>query len=54
MSFTNSVPTSRCPAAGSVPSGRNLRNTRFWVLLDQLLTQPSVVEAKAASDVLRG
>lgn len=38
---------------GSVPSGRNLRNTRFWILLDQLLTQPSVVEAHAASEELR-
>lgn len=38
---------------GAVPSGRNLRNTRFWVLMDQLLTQPTVVEAHAASEALR-
>jgi hypothetical protein len=37
----------------AVPSGRNLRNTRFWLLLDQLLTQPTVVEAHAASEALR-
>jgi hypothetical protein len=38
---------------GAVPSGRNLRNTRFWMLLDQLLTQPTVVEAHVASEALR-
>lgn len=32
-----------------VPSGRNLRNTRLWVLVDQLLTQPTVIEAQAES-----
>ncbi len=36
-----------------VPSGRNLRNTRIWVLMDQLLTQPTVVAALAASDAMR-
>lgn len=37
---------------GAVPSGRNLQNSRLWILLDQLLTQPSVIEAKAATDAL--
>jgi len=37
---------------GAVPSGRNLQNSRMWILVDQLLTQPSVVDAKAATDVL--
>lgn len=37
---------------GAVPSGRNLRNSRLWVLLDQLLTQPTVVDAHAASEGL--
>lgn len=37
---------------GAVPSGRNFRNSRFWMLLDQLLTQPTVVEAHAASEDL--
>lgn len=36
-----------------MPSGRNLRNTRFWMLLDQLLTQPTVVAAHVASEALR-
>jgi len=38
---------------GAVPSGRNLRNSRFWMLLDQLLTQPTLVDAHAASEHLR-
>jgi len=37
---------------GALPSGGpgvNLRTRRFWVLLDQLLTQPTVVDARAAT-----
>lgn len=35
---------------GAIPSGKlNLRNQRFWVLLDQLLTQPTVTDAREAT-----
>lgn len=35
---------------GAVPSGAlNLRAQRFWVLLDQLLTQPTVIDAREAT-----
>jgi hypothetical protein len=35
---------------GAIPSGKlNLRNQRFWVLLDQLLTQPTVIDAREAT-----
>jgi len=38
---------------GAVPSGPlNLRNQRFWVLLDQLLTQPTVIDARDATKKL--
>ncbi|MFD1948593.1 hypothetical protein [Nocardioides aestuarii] len=38
---------------GAVPSGpQNLRAQRFWVLLDQLLTQPTVIDAREATRVL--
>jgi hypothetical protein len=40
---------------GAIPSGPpgvNLRAQRFWVLLDQLLTQPTVVDAREASRAL--
>lgn len=35
---------------GGIPSGpQNLRAQRFWVLLDQLLTQPTVIDARQAT-----
>jgi hypothetical protein len=38
---------------GAIPSGElNLRNQRFWVLLDQLLTQPTVIDARDATKKL--
>jgi hypothetical protein len=38
---------------GAIPSGAlNLRNQRFWVLLDQLLTQPTVIDARDATKKL--
>ncbi|MDP3890500.1 hypothetical protein [Nocardioides sp.] len=38
---------------GGIPSGKqNLRAQRFWVLLDQLLTQPTVIEAREATKEL--
>lgn len=38
---------------GGIPSGaQNLRAQRFWVLLDQLLTQPTVVDAREATKAL--
>lgn len=38
---------------GAVPSGaQNLRAQRFWVLLDQLLTQPTVIDAREATKAL--
>lgn len=38
---------------GAIPSGgQNLRAQRFWVLLDQLLTQPSVIDAREATKAL--
>ena len=44
------------PADGipSGPAGVNLRNQRFWVLLDQLLTQPTLVDARAETGRLLG
>lgn len=39
-------------AIPSGPAGLNLRAQRFWVLLDQLLTQPTVVEARDATKAL--
>lgn len=38
---------------GAIPSGAvNLRAQRFWVLLDQLLTQPTVIDARDATKKL--
>lgn len=38
---------------GAIPSGRqNLRAQRFWVLLDQLLTQSTVIDAREATKAL--
>jgi len=38
---------------GGIPSGKqNLRAQRFWVLLDQLLTQPTVIDAREATKAL--
>lgn len=38
---------------GGVPSGKqNLRAQRFWVLLDPLLTQPTVIHAREATKTL--
>ena len=38
---------------GAIPSGPlNLRAQRFWVLLDQLLTQPTVIDARDATKKL--
>lgn len=38
---------------GGIPSGKqNLRAQRFWVLLDQLLTQPTVIAAREATKAL--
>ena len=39
-------------AIPSGPAGVNLRAQRFWVLLDQLLTQPTVVDAREATKAL--
>ena len=39
-------------AIPSGPAGVNLRAQRFWVLLDELLTQPTVVDAREASRAL--
>lgn len=39
--------------SGGIPSGtKNLRAQRFWVLLDQLLTQPTVIDAREATKAL--
>jgi hypothetical protein len=38
---------------GAIPSGkRNLRAQRFWVLLDQLLTHPTVIDAREPTKAL--
>ncbi len=39
-------------AIPSGPKGTNLQASRFWVLLDQLLTQPTVVDAQKATKAL--
>lgn len=41
-------------AIRSGPTGLNLRTQRFWVLLDQLLTQQSVVKAREAVKAVTG
>ena len=39
-------------AVPSGPNGQNLRAQRFWVLLDQLLIQPTVIDAREATRAL--
>lgn len=43
------IPTRGHPVG---PGGLNLRAQRFWVLLDQLLTQPTLVAARDATKEL--
>lgn len=39
--------------SGGIPSGaQNLRAQRFWVLLDQLLTQPTVIDARETTKAI--
>ena len=42
------------PMNGPVPSGTNYRASRLWVLVDQLLTSPTLKDALAASRSIAG